>query len=279
VRWFRDEAEFVRVDAGKPAYLQGVMLDITERHHAEEEVQRLNNILEARVADRTQELAIANKELESFAYSVSHDLRAPLRAIDGFSLLLMREYGHTLDDQGTDYLNRVRRGVQRMGQLIDDLLNLSRVTRAQMKREPVNLSAIAEAIMRELGDDGQRRVDFVLLPDMMADADPDLMRIALTNLLDNAWKFTAKNMSARIEFGCAASSEARVFFVCDDGAGFDPKYIDKLFQPFERLHNPSDFEGNGIGLATVQRIVARHGGEIWAQGDIDRGASFYFTLP
>jgi PAS domain S-box-containing protein len=293
VRWFRDEAEFVRVDHSRAAYLQGVMLDITERHRAEEEVQRLNNILEARVVDRTHELAvankelaqanmelaIANKELESFAYSVSHDLRAPLRAIDGFSLLLAREYAHALDDQGTDYLNRVRRGVQRMGQLIDDLLNLSRVTRAQMKREPVNLSAIAEGIMGELDDDGQRRVDFVLAADLMADADPDLMRIALTNLLDNAWKFTAKKMSARIEFGCAASNEGRVFFVRDDGAGFDPKYIDKLFHAFERLHNPSDFEGNGIGLATVQRIVARHGGEIWAEGDIDRGASFYFTLP
>ncbi|MGB0129787.1 MAG: PAS domain S-box protein [Rhodocyclaceae bacterium] len=279
VRWFRDEAEFVRVGDDKPAYLQGVMLDITERHRAEEEVQRLNNILEARVADRTQELALANRELESFAYSVSHDLRAPLRAIDGFSLLLLREYANKLDDQGSDYLNRVRRGVQRMGQLIDDLLNLSRVTRAQMKKEPVNLSAIAEAIVHELKDGESRQVDFVVAPGLVADADPDLMRIALTNLLDNAWKFTGKQVLAHIEFGCAVESEGRVFFVRDDGAGFDPKYIHKLFHAFERLHNPSDFEGNGIGLATVQRIVARHGGRIWAEGGIDQGACFYFTIP
>jgi signal transduction histidine kinase len=245
-----------------------------------EQVQRQAGELEERVTQRTAELAAVNKELEAFAYSVSHDLRAPLRSIDGFSQALLEDYAGSLDASGQDYLHRVRAASQRMGQLIDDLLELSRITRSDLRCAPVHLSALAEAIATELrARDPQRDVQFAIAKGMVAYADARLLRVALENLLDNAWKFTSKHSSARIEIDSVRNDGQMAYYVRDDGAGFDMAYSERLFGPFQRLHAPSQFEGTGVGLATVQRIIARHGGRIWADGAVERGATFYFTLP
>ena len=226
------------------------------------------------------ELERTNKELEAFSYSVSHDLRAPLRAIDGFSHALLEDYSGRLDDEGKDYLNRVRAGCQRMGRLIDDLLDLSRVIRHELRFEAVDLSAVARSVASQLTQaEPDRKVDLAVGDDLRAHGDPGLLRIALENLLGNAWKFTGKTASPRIEFGAAAKDGGRVFFVRDNGAGFDMAYADKLFGAFQRLHDAGEFPGTGIGLATVHRIVHRHGGRIWAEAAVGRGATFYFTLP
>ncbi len=260
--------------------LGGVTVDISDRKLAEEKIRRLNRDLEQRVAERTAQLSAANKELEAFAYTVSHDLRAPLRSIDGFSHALLEDYGPQLDNQGRQHLSRVRAAAQRMGLLIDDLLTLSRVSRAGMEFTAVNLSALAEGIMTELREsDPARTVEWIIAPDMMVNADPQLMQIVLTNLLSNAWKYTGKHTTARIEFGHSEESGSAVFFVRDDGAGFEPAFAEKMFHPFQRLHSQSEFEGTGIGLAIVQRLIHRHGGEIWAEGNVERGATFFFTLP
>lgn len=225
------------------------------------------------------ELEQANKELEAFTYSVSHDLRAPLRSIDGFSQALLEDYENILDDQGKNYLHRVRAASQHMAQLIDDLLKLSRVTRAEMRRERVDLSAMAKAIARGLQDmEPQRAVDFIIAEGVVVQGDASLLQVALENLLNNAWKFTGKHPHATIEFGVSQREGQPVYFIRDDGAGFDMAYIDKLFVPFQRLHDSTEFEGTGIGLATVQRIISRHGGSIWAEGEVEKGATFYFTL-
>jgi light-regulated signal transduction histidine kinase (bacteriophytochrome) len=226
------------------------------------------------------ELQISNKELEAFSYSVSHDLRAPLRAIDGFSRILLEDYSNKLDADGKDSLSRIRAASQRMGQLIDDLLQLSRHTRSKMHCEAVNLSALGRALTDELQKtEPARRVEFVIEPDMIANADAGLMRIALENLLDNAWKFTGNQAVPRIEFGQTQRNGEPVFFVRDNGAGFDMAYAGKLFGAFQRLHRPADFPGTGIGLATVQRIIHRHGGRVWAESQVGHGATFYFSLP
>jgi PAS domain S-box-containing protein len=244
------------------------------------ETKKLNEELEQRVIRRTAELKAANKELEAFAYSVSHDLRAPLRGIDGFSQAILEDYGDRLDDTGRDYLHRVRAGSQRMAQLIDDLLKLSRVTRGEMFRVPVNLSEMAQGIAEELRRIGpERRVEFIIAPDMLVEADRQLIGVLLDNLLGNAWKFTGKVSAARIEFGVMAQPDKwPIYFVRDNGAGFDMTYGDKLFGAFQRLHSAFEFPGTGIGLATVQRVINRHGGRIWADGTVDQGATFYFTL-
>jgi PAS domain S-box-containing protein len=226
------------------------------------------------------QLEVANAELEAFSHSVSHDLRAPLRAIDGFSLALEEDYRDKLDDDGRDYIDRIRKATRRMGQLIDDLLNLARVSRAEIKREPVDLAEIARNLTKELQDaHPDRRAVFTIAPKLKADADPRLVAIVMQNLLENAWKFTAKlDRPAEIEVGKTKSRGQEAFFVRDNGAGFDMAYESQLFSPFQRLHSAAEFAGTGIGLATTMRIVQRHGGRIWATGEVGKGATFYFTL-
>jgi signal transduction histidine kinase len=243
------------------------------------ELQRAHNELEQRVIERTLQLEAANKELEAFSYSVSHDLRAPLRSIDGFSQALFEDYADKLDAQGRDDLQRVRGASQRMAQLIDDLLELSRVTRGQINRQTVDLSALARTIAAELhNSEPEREVEFAVAEGLSASCDPRLLRIVLENLLRNAWKFTGNHQRARIEFGRSHSNGQSAYFVRDDGAGFDMAYADKLFGAFQRLHAMTEFNGTGIGLATVQRIIRRHGGQVWAEGQVEQGATFYFTL-
>ncbi len=227
-----------------------------------------------------EELERKNSELEAFSYSVSHDLRAPLRSIDGFCQLLLEDYTGDLDSKGQDYLRRVCESAQRMGELIDDLLLLSQVARAGLKRDLIDLSSIARAVFEELKKrDPERQVEFRVAEQLLAEADSRLLRVAFDNLLGNAWKFTAKVPEARIEIDAEQKPGGAVFFVRDNGAGFDMSYAENLFHPFQRLHTESDFPGTGIGLATVHRIIDRHGGRIWAEGAVDQGATFYFTIP
>ena len=256
-----------------------LLQDIADRAGLAIENARLYDDLERRVRLRTAELEALNKELESFSYSVSHDLRAPLRAIDGFTEAFIEEYGAGLDDQATRYLSRVRSGAQRMGQLIDDLLNLSRIARAPVLRERVDVSALATKVLSDLrARNPDRTVETSIAAGLVAEADPRLLAVLFDNLLGNAWKFTAKRSTACIEVGEESHDGARTFFVRDNGAGFDMAYASRLFAPFQRLHSESDFPGTGIGLATVLRVLSRHGGRIWAEGAKDRGATFRFTL-
>ena len=275
----KEEQALFKEVAGDIAFaLRNIELE-EERQLADEEIRRLNAELERRVSERTAELTAVNKELEAFSYSVSHDLRAPLRSIDGFSQALLEDYREKLDEQGKDYLQRVRAAAQRMGQLIDDLLGLSRVTRREMRYETFNLSQIAQSVAAELQRrEPKRQVSFVIAEGLMANGDVRLLRVVLENLLGNAWKFTSNNNRASIEFGVIENEGNLTYFVHDDGAGFDMAYADKLFGAFQRLHSVTEFEGTGIGLATVQRIVHRHGGRIWAEGAVGQGATVYFTL-
>jgi len=253
---------------------------VARQKRAEEEIRRLNENLERLVDQRTVELKEAIKELEAFSYSVSHDLRAPLRSIDGFSQLLLKDHAAALDDKGKDYLQRVRAAAQRMAALIDDLLQLSRVGRAELRRARVDLSAMARSIIAELSrNDPQRRVEVAIQDALVADADPSLLRVVCDNLLGNAWKFTSKVAAPKIELNVSEEGGETVYRVRDNGAGFDMAYVHRLFGPFQRLHSDVEFPGTGIGLATVQRIIARHGGRVWAEGAVGRGASFWFTLP
>jgi len=264
---------------GRPAVL-GTLVDVTDQVEAQAALRALAAELEERVRERTAQLEAANRELEAFSYSVAHDLRAPLRAIDGFSQALVEDYAECLDEVGRDYLRRVRAASQRMGELIDDLLQLSRITRQPLQAEEVDLSALVQRIAEVLRErQPERRVELRVQPGVLARADPKLLRVALENLLHNAWKFTGMRQLAVVEFGVTHTEHGMACFVRDNGVGFDMRYADKLFAPFQRLHKPSEFPGTGIGLATVQRVVARHRGRVWAQGVPDEGASFYFTLP
>jgi PAS domain S-box-containing protein len=264
----------LRTDEG--TLVSAAIRDVTERKRDEEEIRKLNADLEARAI----QLEATNKELEAFSYSVSHDLRAPLRSIDGFSLAVLEDYGDQLPDQGRSDLMRIRTATQRMAQLIDDLLNLARITRAPMNPVPTNLSAIAQQIVRDLQQsDPARIVEASITPNLVANSDPRLIKAALENLINNAWKFTSKQEFARIEFGSQQHPEkGLVYYVRDNGAGFDMAYVNKLFGAFQRLHTSSEFPGIGIGLAIVQRIINRHGGHVWAEGSPNEGATFYFSL-
>ena len=249
--------------------------DVTQRKRMEEDVQKLNEDLRQRAA----QLEAANKELEAFSYSVSHDLRAPLRSIDGFSHVLLEDYSDQLPDEGRNYLERVRAAAQRMAVLIDDLLNLSRVTRTALQPRFINLSKMGQEILQGFQENQpERDANISVTPDLMVEADPHLMHIVLENLLSNAWKFTSKQPQTMIEFGQKAHAKERTFFVRDNGVGFNMEYADKLFGVFQRLHSVSEFPGTGVGLATVQRIITIHGGHIWAESAEGKGTTFYFTL-
>lgn len=269
-------AEHLGVALQQAELLADLRAEIAERQQAEQRVQSLNQGLRQAVL----ELKAVNHELEAFSYSVSHDLRAPLRSIDGFSQALLEDYGSQLDHTGQDFLSRIRAATQRMGNLIDALLTLSRVTRSSIRMEAVNLSRIASRIATDLQHGHpERRVEFEIAPELWVYGDAHLLQVVLENLLSNAWKFTSKQPQSKIEVGTMQQEGGiPTYFVRDHGAGFDMVYVDKLFSPFQRLHGMQDFPGNGIGLATVQRIVHRHGGRVWAEGEVERGATFYFTL-
>lgn len=253
--------------------------NISDRMRAEQKFTQLNIELEQIVKKRTAQLEATNRELEAFSYSVSHDLRAPLRSIDGFSMALLEEYSDRIDEDGKDYLQRVRSASQRMGQIIDDLLSLSRISRRELNKQEVNLSEIAKKVLDNLQErDPDRTVDVVIGHKLTANCDSNLIEIVLENLLSNAWKFTSKQENPWIVFDQVMQDDELAFCVRDNGAGFDMAYAKKLFGTFQRLHKDTDFKGYGIGLATVQRIIHRHEGHIWAEGYIDRGASFYFVL-
>jgi PAS domain S-box-containing protein len=268
LRWLHTKKVPILDGDGQPTYLLGISQDITEHRQARAE------LVKAKEAAET-----ANRELEAFSYSVAHDLRSPLRAIDGFSQALLEDYGDKLDDEGQGYLRRVRTSAQHMAELIDDLLTLSRVTRAELRRQQVDISERALSIATRLHHtEPEREVKVEVESGLRAYGDPGLLAVILENLVGNAWKFTSKRQGAAIELGSTLKEGKKVFFIRDNGAGFDMSYAGRLFGVFQRLHHVTEFDGTGIGLATVHRIIARHGGKIWAEGEVDRGATFYFTL-
>jgi PAS domain S-box-containing protein len=276
-RTFAMNIELVEMAGGQ--YALASVQDISERVQAQHERAELNATLERRVRERTAQLEAANQELEAFAYSVSHDLRAPLRGIDGWSLALLEDCHDRLDRRGSEYLGRVRSETQRMGLLIDDLLQLSRIGRQEMRRQRVDLAAIAERIAARLEEAHPgRRIEFAIQPELAGYGDPRLLEVALTNLFGNAVKFTGPRKAARIEFGRQQNGGGCPYYVRDNGVGFEMAYAGALFGAFQRLHHASEFPGSGIGLATVQRIIHRHGGRVWGEGQIGAGATFYFTL-
>lgn len=279
-RWHEGSIKPVFHNEGIFKYFVGVSRDITKRKIVEDEIRTLNEELEQRVTERTAEYEAVNKELESFAYSVSHDLRAPLRALNGFSEHLLESYADQLDDQGMTYLIRIRKAAIHMGRLIEDLLKLSRVTRSELKKSEVNLSRLVSDLLKDFQEaEPEREAQLRIVPNLVAKGDLQLLRIVLENLLGNAWKFSSDRQTTEIEFGVDERDCENVYFIRDNGVGFNMAYADKLFSPFQRLHRTDEFPGTGIGLATVQRIINRHGGRIWAESVEGRGAVFYFTLP
>lgn len=279
--WVSTNAHYYHDLNGTVKGVEGNTRDITDIINTRKQLQNQHNQLEKLIAERTLDLEAANRELESFCYSVSHDLRAPLRTIDGFSQILLEDYAPKLDETSCDYLNRIRSGAQRMGQLIDDLLKLSRVSSGELNKTTVNLSIMAQEIADSLlQSEPQRNASIIITPDIVCRGDHGLIRVVMENLFSNAWKYTQYlDKQTQIEFSQETQNGSTVFFIKDNGAGFDMNYVHRLFNAFQRLHSPSDFEGSGIGLATVYRIIQRHGGKIWANGQPDKGATFYFSLP
>jgi light-regulated signal transduction histidine kinase (bacteriophytochrome)/HAMP domain-containing protein len=277
----RDYSVRPRVEGkGEVAVLVSAFNDMLAQIQARDRsLQESYDLLDERVQTRTAELHALNKELEAFCYSVSHDLRSPLRTIDGFSLALLEDHGEHLPGDAQDHLHRIRAATQRMGVLIDDLLNLSRITRTNLHTETVDMSGLARTVVAELAAmQPGRQVETSIEDHMTANADARLVRLVYDNLIGNAWKFTSREPAARIDVGTANRGGVQTFFVSDNGAGFDPAYTDRLFGVFQRLHAMTDFPGTGVGLAIVDRIVQRHGGRVWADGAVGRGATFYFTL-
>jgi light-regulated signal transduction histidine kinase (bacteriophytochrome) len=272
--WFDNYV--LKLDSGD---IIAIFDDVTQKKRAEAELKSLNEELEQRVLDRTAQLELANSEMEAFAYSVSHDLRAPLRGIDGWTTALTEDYGDKLEDQAGVYLARIRSEVQRMNDLIEALLKLSRISKKTVNFESINLSELVAEVTNRLQEDNPARVvETTVIPDVMAVADKNLMEIVLVNLLNNAWKFTGKKETAQIEFGKTEKDGEEVYYVRDNGVGFNMAYAGKLFGAFQRMHKATDFPGTGIGLATVKRIVLRHNGNIWAESETDKGTTFYWTL-
>ena len=272
---FPAEASISRMSIGGRLVFTAILRDVTATRRAEESIQRLN----ADLTQRAHQLENANRELEAFSYSVSHDLRAPLRTITGFAQVLVEDFSGVLGTEGKDYLSRIVEASRRMALLIDDMLSLSRLTRGAIQRQPVDLSEMAASIADELRKgEPERQIELTIAEGLSVPADPHLMRTVLANLLGNSWKYTSKKPSAHVEFGLTEQDGRRIYFVRDDGAGFDMAYAHKLFGAFQRLHGMKEFPGNGVGLATVQRIIHKHGGEIWAEAAVDQGATFFFTL-
>jgi len=272
------------LDRAEPVMIRktrkGSRADASKEQPSPEELLRTNAELEQRVREYAAKAEAATKELEGFCYSVSHDLRAPLRSVDGFTHALIESSSEKLDPVGREYLQRVRAASQRMGQLIDDLLHLSRVGRREMHMQEVNVSDVAVAVSRDLQNaDPARRVEVAITPELYGRGDERLLKIVLENLLGNAWKFTSRTAHARIEFGRETKDDRDAFYVRDNGAGFDMTYADKLFMPFARLHSANEFPGSGIGLSIVQRVINRHGGRLWAEGKPGAGATVWFALP
>jgi light-regulated signal transduction histidine kinase (bacteriophytochrome) len=256
----------------------GISRDISEQKQAEKEIHQLNDELDIRVAERTAQLEAANREQEAFSYSVSHDLRSPLRHINSYAAILTEELGSGISATARDNLERICKASSKMGALIDDLLELARTSRLPLREEPIDLTRLATISSLLLQQtDKTRRVKFAIADGMQVHGDKTLLRLVLENLLDNAWKYTVGEKTAQIEFGLEVIDGQEVFFVSDNGTGFDMEYCDKLFGPFQRLHG-AEYEGNGIGLATVKRAIERHGGMVWAEGEVGSGATFYFTL-
>jgi PAS domain S-box-containing protein len=279
VIFVRESARAVRAEDGTVLYYDGAVEDITERKRAEEEIRKLNDELEHRVAQRTCELVATNKELEAFTYSVSHDLRAPLRHIDGFSKLLLEDFSSELPKEAKHYLTRVREGSQRMGQMVDELLALTRLGRTALKVQMTGLDSLVKEVRRELQSDvAGREIEWRISPLPFVECDPALLKQVFANLLSNAVKFTRPRQRAVVEVGATMQDGSPVTFVRDNGVGFSMKYADKLFGIFQRLHRQEDFEGTGVGLAIVARIIHKHGGRVWAEGELNRGATFYFSL-